>query len=71
LGFEQGDVFTPGYECPAGFCPKAMTEAYTSMTVVRSGGDLRELGGDDAHSIEFPCPDGTVVFRLVAEKVDS
>lgn len=67
LGFEPGDVFTSAYECPAHFCPKCMMIAYPLMTAVRTGGDLRELGGDSAHSIEFICPDGVVQFRLVAD----
>jgi hypothetical protein len=44
-----------------------MMIAYPLMTAVRTGGDLRELGGDSAHSIEFICPDGVVQFRLVAD----
>ena len=70
LGFEQGDVFKSTYECPPHFCPKAMMIAYPLMTAVRTGGDLRELGGDTAHSIEFVCPDGVVRFRLAADKID-
>ncbi len=69
LGFEPGDVFTSAYECPLHFCPLAVSAAYPLMTAMRRGGDLRELGGDSAHSIDFPCPDGVVHFRLVAEKM--
>ena len=29
LGLESGDLFTCGYECPAGFCPKTMPVLYT------------------------------------------
>ena len=71
LGFEPEDRFISGYECPANFCPKCMMMVYPLMTAVRSGGDLRELGGDTACSMEFPCPDGPVHFRLVAEKMDT
>ncbi|MEN6355523.1 MAG: TIGR04076 family protein [Armatimonadota bacterium] len=71
LGFEPGDAFTSTYECPAHFCPKSMMIAYPLMTAVRSGGDLRELGGKTADSIDFPCPDGVVHFRLDTEKIQT
>ena len=48
-----------------------MTEA------VRSGGDLRKIGGfsptgnviDNPLCKEFVCPDGVVTYRLTAEKL--
>ena len=37
------------------------------MDVVRSGGDLRYLGGDGKYSKTIVCPDGCVIFHLTAE----
>lgn len=70
LGFEPGDTFTSCYECPPRFCPKCMMVAYPLMTAARAGGDLCELGGDTAHSIEFTCPDGVVRLRMVAKRTE-
>ena len=69
LGFEPGDSFTSTYACPPNFCPLTMMTAYPLMTAIRTGGDLRQLGGDTPQSIEFTCPDGVVQFRLVAESI--
>ncbi|MCE5322595.1 TIGR04076 family protein [bacterium] len=71
LGFEPEDTFTSTYECPVDFCPECMMIAYPLMTAVRSGGDLRELGGKTAESIDFTCPDGVVHFRLAAERIQT
>jgi uncharacterized repeat protein (TIGR04076 family) len=68
LGFEQGDTFECTYECPDGFCPKALMKVFPLMEAVRSGGDLRNLGGSGAAEMVFVCPDGVVQFRLVGER---
>ena len=39
------------------------------MEAVRSGGDLRNIGGGDAYAKELVCPDGCVIFRLTARKL--
>jgi len=38
------------------------------MGAVRSGGDLRNLGGKEKHVMEFDCHDEVVRFRLEAFK---
>jgi uncharacterized repeat protein (TIGR04076 family) len=70
LGLEQGDRFQSTYGCPSGLCPKTMMKAFPLTEAVRSGGDLRALGGDTALSLDFICPDAVVRFRLVARKLD-
>ena len=56
-------VNTDGY----GICSKVMLLLYPLMDAVRSGGDLRNLGGDGKYSKTVVCPDGCVIFRLTAE----
>lgn len=81
-GDEVGDVYRCTYDCPVnqqgrGFCQKSMLYLYPLLEAVRSGGDLRKIGGfspsgnviDDPHVKEFVCPDGVVIFRLTAEKL--
>lgn len=41
-----------------------MLKAFTIMEAIRSGGDLRNLGGDSDSTMNFCCPDGVVTFRL-------
>ncbi|MDD4495445.1 MAG: TIGR04076 family protein [Eubacteriales bacterium] len=67
-GHEVGDTYTCEYGCPDGFCQKSMLKAFPIMEVVRSGGDLRNLGGDSDSTVNFCCPDGVVTFRLEALK---
>lgn len=64
LGFEPGDRFECRYECPNGFCPKSMLKLFPVLEAVRSGGDLRSLGGDGPRSMDLLCPDGVVIFRV-------
>ncbi len=81
-GDEVGDVYRCTYDCPVnqhgrGFCQKSMLYLYPMLEAVRSGGDLRKIGGyspsgsviDDPHVKEFVCPDGVVTFRLTAENL--
>lgn len=81
-GDEVGDVYRCTYDCPVnqhgrGFCQKSMMLVFQMMEAVRSGGDLRRIGGfsttgnviDERHVKEFVCPDGVVTFRLTAEKL--
>lgn len=37
------------------------------MECVRSGGDLKKVGGDSQYSKVVMCPDGCVLFRLTAK----
>ena len=69
LGLEPGDIFECKYETPAGFCPTSFMKIFTSMEVVRGGGDLRNLGGEDKSKIVFICPDGVVMFKLAGDRV--
>lgn len=73
-GDEVGDIYRCTYDCPVnaegrGFCSKSMMIAFTIMEAVRSGGDLRNLGGSSENTKEFICPDGVVKFRLTAKKI--
>lgn len=75
-GDEVGDVYTCGYGCPVnkdggGFCSKAMMIAFPIMEAVRSGGDLKNLGGCEKWTKEFTCPDGVVKYRLTAKKTNN
>ena len=67
-GHEIGDTYTCEYGCPDGLCQKCMLKAFPIMEAVRSGGDLRNLGGDSDSTMNFCCPDGVVTFRLEALK---
>ena len=72
-GEEIGDKYTCTYGCPVnaqgqGICSKAMTVMFPIMEAVRSGGDLRNVGGDGKYSKTVVCPDGCVIFRMTAVK---
>lgn len=71
-GEEIGDKYTCTYGCPVnqdgyGICSKAMLVLNPLMDAVRSGGDLRNLGGDNKYGKTIVCPDGCVIFRLTAK----
>ena len=70
-GEEIDDKYTCTYGCPVnaaepGICSKVMTAMFPVMEAVRSGGDLRNIGGSGRYTKEIVCPDGCVVFRLTA-----
>ncbi len=67
-GHEIGDTYTCEYGCPADFCQKSMLKMFPTMEAVRSGGDLRKLGGESENEIRFCCPDGIVTFLLEAKR---
>lgn len=69
LGFESGDMFESTYETPAGFCPKSMLKIFPVLEAVRSGGDLRNLGGSGPHEMTLVCPDGVVQFKVTGKRV--
>lgn len=71
MGFEVGDEFTCKYNVPTGFCPKTMSKLHTLCEVVRAGGNLAMLGGDDKMGIKFSCADGGVMFYLKGKKLDA
>ena len=75
-GEEIGDVYTCSYGCPvnaegAGICSKTMAVLFPLMEAIRSGGDLKNLGGSDTYTKDIVCPDGCVMFRLTAKKTGS
>ena len=45
---------------------KDMMMLYPLMEAIRSGGDLRNVGGSDKYVKDIVCPDGCVMFRLTA-----
>ena len=54
-GEEIGDIYSCTYGCPVnndgfGICSKAMMMLFPLMDAVRSGGDLRNLGGDGKYT---------------------
>lgn len=70
-GEEPGDKYTCTYGCPVnqdgqGICSKLMMVLFPLMEAVRSGGDLRNVGGDSQYTKTVVCPDGCVIFRLTA-----
>lgn len=72
-GEEIGDKYTSTYGCPVneqgyGICAKTMMILYPIMEAVRSGGDLRNIGGADECTKNIVCPDGCVMFRLKARR---
>ena len=69
-GEEIGDKYSctvnqEGY----GICSKTMMMLYPLMEAIRSGGDLRNVGGSDKHVNDIVCPDGCVTFRLTARRI--
>ena len=39
------------------------------MEAVRSGGDLKKVGGDGRYTKDVVCPDGCVIFRMTAKEL--
>ena len=70
-GEEPGDRYECTYGCPVnkdgqGICSKTMTILFPLMEAVRAGGDLTNVGGDGRYTKTVVCPDGCVIFRLIA-----
>ena len=70
LGLEKGDRFVFSYECPAGLCPKVMTEVYTWCEVIRCGGDFTYRGMKEKYEMALTCPCGSIRFRLKASPIN-
>lgn len=75
-GEEIGDKYTCTYGCPVnadgeGICSKVMTVLFPIMEAVRSGGNLEYIGGTSMYTKEIVCPDGCVVFRVTANKLNN
>jgi len=64
IGLEEGDLFSCEYAPPENFCPTTFIKMFSLQEVLRSGGDLRALGGSCKNETEFICPDGVVKFKL-------
>jgi uncharacterized repeat protein (TIGR04076 family) len=72
-GEEIGDKYRCSYGCPVnengqGICSKTMLLMFPIMESVRSGGDLKNIGGSDTYKKDLVCPDGCVLFRMTAIK---
>lgn len=75
-GEEIGDKYTCTYGCPVnaegqGICSKVMMVMFSIMEAVRSGGDLENIGGSSKYSKDNVCPDGCVMFRMTAKKLNN
>lgn len=66
LGIEKGDKYIFSYECPAGMCPRVMTELFTWCEVIRCGGDFTYRGEKEKHEMNLLCPCGSIKFHLKA-----
>ena len=69
-GIEKGDKFTFSYECPAGMCPRVMSELYTWCEVIRCGGDFTYRGSADKFDMDISCPCGQINFHLKAKPIN-
>lgn len=72
-GEEIGDCYSGTYGCPVnakgeGICSKMMPLLFPIMEAIRSGGDLRLIGGSDCYTKRIVCPDGCVIFEIRAKK---
>lgn len=66
LGLETGDSFVFSYECPAGICPRVMTELFTWCEVIRCGGDFTYRGEKEKYAMALICPCRSIRFCLRA-----
>ena len=71
LGLETGDTFSCEYACPPGFCPKTMATLYTLCEIIRCGGNFKQKGSREEYTIDFPCADACIQFRLSAQRLPS
>ena len=69
MGYEPGDIFECKYDCPKDFCSKSIMKVFPILEAVRSGGDLKNLGGINKYEMEIVCPDGIVKFRISAKQL--
>jgi uncharacterized repeat protein (TIGR04076 family) len=70
LGIEKGDTFIFSYECPAGICPRVMTELFTWCEVIRCGGDFTYRGMKGKYEMDLPCPCRSIKFHLKATPIN-
>jgi hypothetical protein len=70
LGLETGDKFVFQYECPGGFCPRAMIELFTWCEVIRCGGDFTYRGCADKYEMDNSCPCNCIHYHLTATPIN-
>ena len=70
LGIEKGDKFVFSYECPAGMCPRVMSELYTWCEVIRCGGDFTFRGEKNKYEMDLICPCKCIRFHLKAKPIN-
>jgi len=70
LGIEIGDRFVFSYGCPAGICPRVMTEVYTWCEVIRCGGDFTHRGSKHPYEMDMKCPCMSIDFHLNAYPIN-
>lgn len=70
LGIEKGDKFVFSYECPAGMCPRVMSEIYTWCEVIRCGGDFTFRGEKNKYEMDLICPCKSISFHLKAKPIN-
>lgn len=75
-GEEIGDKYTCTYGCPVnkdgqGTCSKVMMMMFPIMEAVRNSGNLENISGDSQYSKNLVCPDGNVIFRMTAKKLEN
>lgn len=71
-GEEIGDKYYCTYGCPVnkddyGICSKCMSLMFPIMEAVRSGGDFKNIGGEEKYSKTVVCLDGCVIFKMTAK----
>ncbi len=70
LGLEKGDRFHFEYECPQGFCPRALIEIFTWCEVIRCGGDFTYRGCPSKYEMDLSCPCHCLQLHLTAIPVN-
>lgn len=70
LGLEKGDKFVFSYECPAGMCPRVMTELFTWCEMIRCGGDFTHRGEKEKYEMDLHCPCRCILFHLKANPIN-
>ena len=70
LGIEKGDKFVFSYECPAGMCPRLMSQVYTWCEVIRCGGDFTYRGSKEKYEMDMRCPCESISFQLKAYPIN-
>jgi uncharacterized repeat protein (TIGR04076 family) len=70
LGLETGDKFIFQYECPAGICPRVMTELHTWCEIIRNEGNFIPRGCKEKYEMDLSCPCQCIHFHLTAKPIN-